>query len=168
MSSRNVGGRPRKVNVELTPEALESMLKNIWNEVEETKIKATQQYNKQIKSTVDNNDVAMIGKINVDFLKTINDTSEKKISCARLIKDYLQKDQKATDDGSGKASVVTEDEKKQIFAIFNSANNKEAEEEETVLSIDEMQENEDLEIKNIIEGTDESSQEESDITDAGF
>lgn len=167
MSSRNVGGRPKKLDIDLTPESLAGVLKNVWNEVEETKRIALQTFNKQQREVKDLSDIAMVSKINVDYLKVASDVSGKKIEVAKLIQTYIQKDAKA-DEGAAKTSAgVTTDDKRMIAEMIAAQRNKAAEpEEEYVPTEKEIQENEDEAIKKIMNGEEKERNSNVDITDA--
>lgn len=164
--SRNLGGRPRKLDIELTTESLSGVLKNIWNEVEETKRIALQTFNKQQREVKEITDINLIGKINNDYLKTVVAASGQKLEVAKIINSYVQKDAKG-DEGSGdkSGSVVSSDDKAAITAMIaaarKSALEEDEEEDEYVPSPEEIQKNEDIEMDKIM-----NNNPDVDITNA--
>lgn len=173
MSTRNVGGRPKKLEIKLSEGSLEDMVKNIWHEAEETKLKAIQQYNKQIRNITDNSDIALIGKTNADYLKIVNDCTEKKLSVAKIVHTHVKTDTKSGDNKTG-AQVMTSEDKKQFAAMMkaqlDSVNeNYENQEDEEPRSIELNEKYESDEIEKIILSDDfVDGDEGEDITNAGF
>ena len=109
--------RPTKSPVFFTTEALQKMLQNIWNEAEETGVKATSQYGKQTRNIVDNQDIALVSKINAEYLKIRDKTSETKLSVARLVKDIVYKDSNLGKmDKSG--VKLDDDDKAKVFELI--------------------------------------------------
>lgn len=113
--------RPSRKKVEFTAEALRDILQSIFSEAEETNVKATLQYNKQNKDVHDNQDIALVSKINSEYLKIRNDTTEKKLSVARLMKDVIYKDSVNSTQPNGvqtSDAVLSNDDKKAIFNLI--------------------------------------------------
>lgn len=161
--SRNLGGRPKKVEIGLNEESLRAMMKTVWNEAEETKSKATAQYNKQIRNISDNSDIALVGKTNADYLKIINDCTEKRISIIKIAKEYIQKDSKNDSGNENVVSVVSEEQKAQLIDIMKANLSNNQEEERELKSVEEIQERENREIGDIVNGSDDI-----DITNVNF
>ena len=120
--------RPIKKKVDFTPDALKDLLQNIWSEADEQRTKAVFQFNKQNRDVKDNNDIAMVSKINADYLKIVNDSIEKKLSVAKLIKDVVYKDsqgQAGETANTNNSDSVTDDDKDAIFEMIQKAAEKE-------------------------------------------
>ena len=131
---RNKGGRPSKKIVNWTPESLQSIMQNIWNEADEQRIKAVFQYNKQNRNVKDNDDISLIGKTNTELLKVVDGAIEKKLQVARLMKDIIYKNAPGLNAGSNTnpsagSSVLTDDDKDSIFSLIREEMEKETEKE---------------------------------------
>jgi len=137
--------RPSKKKVIFTSEALQDLLQNIWSEADEQRTKAVFQFNKQNRDVKDNNDIALVSKINADYLKIVNDSIEKKLSVAKLIKDIVYKDSvnPNIDNSNQSDSSVTDDDKDAIYDLINKAAAKEniqlvlQQEKDSIKEIDE-------------------------------
>lgn len=128
--SKNLGGRPAKKQVKFTPESLQGILQNIWNESDEQRIKAVFQYNKQNRNVKDIDEIAAVGKTNTELLKVVDGAIEKKLQVARLMKDIIFKDAPAlgnNQNNTSSNSLLTDEDKQNIFDLIREEAEKEAE-----------------------------------------
>lgn len=116
--------RPLKKKIDFTDDALKGLLQNIWSEAEETGTKATYQYGKQNRDIKDNADIAMVSKINAEYLKIRSSTTETKLSIARLIKDIVYKDTNGNQK-TNENTKLDEGDKAMIYELIKKESAKE-------------------------------------------
>lgn len=110
--------RPKKKRIEFNITALTELSQEIYNESVELRSKALFSYNKQNKNVNDNQDIAMVGKINSELLRIVNDTIEKKITVAKILKDVIFIDKNNT--GKGSDVKLSEADKKEFYDAVKS------------------------------------------------
>ena len=76
--------RPKKHKLQSTPESLNNLLQEIYNECAFQRAEAIHHRNKILKDIEELEDVGMVGKITVDLLKIVDSAIEKKLALAKI------------------------------------------------------------------------------------
>lgn len=139
---KNLGGRPRKLKIDLTSESLKETLNKIWAETEDQRSKAILTYNKWIREVKDANDIGMMGKVVTDQLKVVNEIIEKRLSVARIIQNVVTKESK-DEKNTESQSVISEEDKQYLKSLMQKPQKEE--------SLKQILKKENEELKNIEE-----------------
>jgi hypothetical protein len=76
--------RPKKHKLQSTPESLNNLLQEIYNECAFQRAEAIHHRNKILKEIEELEDVGMVGKITVDLLKIVDSAIDKKLALAKI------------------------------------------------------------------------------------
>lgn len=114
--------RPKKKQIKLDTESFTNLLQEMYNECCEQRSKALFVFNKQSVDIKDNNDIALVSKINSDYLKIVNESIEKKLSIARLMKDVIYKEDSNKKDSTDGGSLSDEDKELISKMLIDAAN----------------------------------------------
>lgn len=76
--------RPKKHKIQNSPDSLNHLLQEIYNECVEQRSTAIQQRNKILKQIEELEDVQLAGKITTDLLKVVDLAIDKKLALAKL------------------------------------------------------------------------------------
>lgn len=116
---RNLGGRPKKLKLTLTPEGLNDLLTKIYAETEDLRQKSIMVFNKSIRNMSENTDIALVGKTNAEYLKIAAGASNTKVQLAKIIADHIAKEAKNNEgDVETKSAVIADDTKERIHEMM--------------------------------------------------
>jgi hypothetical protein len=76
--------RPKKHKLQSTPESLNNLLQEIYNECAFQRAEAIHHRNKILKEIEELEDIGMVGKITVDLLKIVDSAIDKKLALAKI------------------------------------------------------------------------------------
>jgi len=84
-------GRPRKTNVKLNKESLESLMQEIYNECVNLKNQAVRDISERKRQAEieDTTDIYQLGKVNNESLKIVDSVIDKKLAIAKLQTNFI-------------------------------------------------------------------------------
>jgi|15BtaG_2_1085339.scaffolds.fasta_scaffold05543_2 hypothetical protein len=84
-------GRPRKTNVKLNKDSLESLMQEIYNECVNLKNQAVRDISERKRQAEieDTTDIYQLGKVNNESLKIVDSVIDKKLAIAKLQTNFI-------------------------------------------------------------------------------
>lgn len=125
--TRNLGGRPKKVKVELTESSATDIISKAYSELEDVRQKALSFYGKTVKDTRENSSIALVGKTGAEFLKIAANATLNKVNISKMVLDHVSKK-------SGGGSSVSNNSSDEVINTQKAFSNEQKEEMKKILA----------------------------------